>query len=820
MRHPIGRTTLFVSTLAVLTAAVFSTGYSQVGRGSSEEINFAYPVYSLTEEDDFPALATDHQEDKLLVWIAYKGESERLMGKIWRAGEWSPPFHVVPGTGNYFQPIAVSTDNGHLWVFWSAQDKRGQWDLYTRKYYEGSWSRIMRLTEDGGSDIFPDAASGGSRIVLVWQGFSAGNADIYMMVLPTEHLPDRRPQRVAVTTHSASDWEPAVVMDSRGIVTVVWDSYRDGMYNLFLRQWKDGQLTAVIRVTGDSTFDAHADAAVDRHDNVWIAWDRGTENWGRDDEINRFRDGSGGLHATRKLGLRYFNGVDFYDSPGPLPTTHAEDGVEFSELPHLSFDGKGSLHLLYRGWERRKPTEIYHIYHSVNSGGSWSDPVKVPGSAGRNTQHVATTLDGAGNLWAAWSTDGRGIAAQEGQKNPLRNYDIRAQRVAAAVPSDKPLSGSRITVSSAAPFQVSLPARPQRELKGKTYKLYFGEFHRHTDIRGHGGVDGSVLDSYRYAIDPAAMDFFATTDHIVVARNWYDGLREYQWWYTRKIASLFSVPGRFVPFAAYERSMGAGHGHKNVVYQDFDGPAIWADRTDRDWWLKNEPFVLWDNVKNNTGIAIPHTTGQANWWEFHDPVAEPLMEIYQGRRISYEYEGAPDPKRGVNTKGSRRMYRNGNAGMAWTALAKGYRIGFIASTDHRATHISFASVWAEDLSRQAIFEALLNRRTYAATDNIVLWFTANDEPMGSDFISPANQVTLKAEITGTDVIEKIDIIRNNTFLYSTEPGTREVDFSYLDTDITPGETYYYYLRLIQKDPDGTDVKEMAWSSPIWVTLSR
>ena len=34
-------------------------------------------------------------------------------------------------------------------------------------------------------------------------------------------------------------------------------------------------------------------------------------------------------------------------------------------------------------------------------------------------------------------------------------------------------------------------------------------------------------------------------------------------------------------------------------------------------------------------------------------------------------------------------------GFIWDALAKGYRYGFIASSDHVATSSSFTCVWAE-----------------------------------------------------------------------------------------------------------------------------
>ena len=39
----------------------------------------------------------------------------------------------------------------------------------------------------------------------------------------------------------------------------------------------------------------------------------------------------------------------------------------------------------------------------------------------------------------------------------------------------------------------------------QTYHLLLGDCHRHTDIEPHRGPDGSILDTYRYAIDAAQM---------------------------------------------------------------------------------------------------------------------------------------------------------------------------------------------------------------------------------------------------------------------------------------------------------------------------
>ena len=79
-----------------------------------------------------------------------------------------------------------------------------------------------------------------------------------------------------------------------------------------------------------------------------------------------------------------------------------------------------------------------------------------------------------------------------------------------------------------------------------------------------------------------------------------------------------------------------------------------------------------------------------------------------------------------------------------TALAMGHRLGFVGGTDSHyglanqgSYHVNdgngLACVVAPKLTRAAIWQALYDRRCYATTgDRILLDFTSDDKPMGSD----------------------------------------------------------------------------------------
>ena len=68
---------------------------------------------------------------------------------------------------------------------------------------------------------------------------------------------------------------------------------------------------------------------------------------------------------------------------------------------------------------------------------------------------------------------------------------------------------------------------------------------------------------------------------------------------------------------------------------------------------------------------------------------------------------------------------------------------------------------------------------------------------------------LRVKVVGTAAIRQIDIIRSNTYLHTRQNLGAETDFTFVDNNPLPGESYYY-VRVMQAN------EQMAWSSPIWV----
>lgn len=198
-------------------------------------------------------------------------------------------------------------------------------------------------------------------------------------------------------------------------------------------------------------------------------------------------------------------------------------------------------------------------------------------------------------------------------------------------------------------------------------------------------------------------------------------------------------------------------------------------------------------------------------WRDNDRTIEPVVEIYQGARNSYETLGGPRVHSLESTTDAPGGFQA--AGLVWKAWAKGYRLGVITSSDHGSTHISYALVYVTKLDRTSTLDGIRKRRTYGATDNLIVEFRCNGRFMGEEFTTTERPV-LELSVRGTAPIARVDLIRDDKYVFATEADGRPGPGSAMqtrfdDSSATPG-VHLYYARVTQADG------EIAWTSPIWV----
>jgi hypothetical protein len=328
------------------------------------------------------------------------------------------------------------------------------------------------------------------------------------------------------------------------------------------------------------------------------------------------------------------------------------------------------------------------------------------------------------------------------------------------------------------------------------------------DLHGHSGLSdgtGTVRDFLLYARDTSGLDVVALTDH----DHWgVQPLAKHPeiWEEIRAQTESFHEPGRFVTLLGFEWTNWV-YGHRHVLY--FDGEGEVVSSVDRRF---GHPEQLWDALRGKPALTFAHHTAggpvATDWRIPPDPELEPLTEIVSVHGSS-EAPDSPFP-----------IYRPVSGNFARDALDRGYRLGFVGSGDGHdghpgLAHVSspqmggLAAILTEELTRDAVLEALRARRTYATNGpRIVLRATLGGLPMGS--VVPAGEtLELAIEVVGITALHTIDVVRSGEVLESLECDERpECSVRVALSDLVPGE--YVYVRALQEDGGA------AWSSPFFV----
>jgi len=755
-------------------------------------------------------------------WTVYVewdgGKRDRVLARRRPAGgAWGDPVELVDGGSDHYWPAVVGLGDGAIAV-WTAQSD-GNAELYWSLLDGvGKATKAARLTDAPHTDFHARlVANDAATATLVWQSFRDQQSDVYAQ----RYASGTWSPAVRLSPSDANDWQPDVAVDGFGSTWVTWDSYHHGNYDVFLRRFDAKGPGPLIPVTSEPTAQFHSSVAVDARNRVWVAWDEACENWGKDLSTSSAAPGNNGLHASRSIGLRVYADGALHSSPTQPGTAFTGAMQRYAELPQLATDGKGTLWLVFRHWTTKRPTEMFDVYATKLTAEGWAMPWKLANSSGRNSQWTSVARAADGSLQVAYASDGR--APDNLPKDQVHALTYRAYIAALPLGDGMPeIELAEVEL----PDPVTRHTRRPREtfsVGGRTYTLLLGDCHRHTDIRGHSAVDGSIMDTFRYALDAGQLDFMGLGDHNeVFGGKWPDGLRDYQWWWTQKAVDLFTCPPTFVGLFSYEHSMASPGGHRNIIFLKRGAPLRMIDRgrtgpTEGD----NQPPELWKWIQaevltqpGQKAVIVPHTfaAGPLASWDWPNAEFDCLLEMYQGCRGSYEKWGLPPGEK----RGGTQTNKPGH--FAQDALAKGNIYGFVSFSDHRSTHNSWACVWSETVTREGLLDAMLARRTYAATDEIVLKVVAGDANTVGQFMDATVEEppTLKIDVRAPDEILRVDVVKDGQFIWTKTPASTTFQADFRDINVAAG-TSYYYVRVFQRDPDKPDGDpEMAWSSPIFV----
>jgi hypothetical protein len=790
-------------------------------------------------ESDYPALARAADGTLWLAYCEYRkgkpylaervlagdfdalvptGNGDQIRLKNYDGTTWSAAVDVTEPGLDIWRP-SVTVADGRVHVSWS-QQVNGNWDIYHRVYTppakggdKGTWSSTVRVTTNPRADLsVVSATSGSGQVWLAWQ--SRQGAHFQIQVAKLEYRADENkvivpPAPISLTSAKANHWSPAIAADPNGKFYVAYDTYEKDNYDVRVAEITASG-TQTFEVASSPRFEARPSIACDKQGRLWIAYEEGDEQWGKDYSNANFQkigftsNPGNALYVNRTVRVRCLVDGKLMEPAGNLVKALATRTGNNKSVPRLTVDAAGGVWLLYRHHPRPLGNgEVWNSYAVHHNGKEWSTPRQLGHSDNLMDNRPALAPLGQG-IVVVFSGDGRMnqltrktndlFAALLTSRGPAQPLEL----VAATPPANPQLK----TVHPDEAADIARMRAYRVDYQGKKLHLIRGEFHRHTEYTAHRDGDGLLEDSWRYALDCANLDWMGNADHDNGHHN------EYSWWQIQKMADMMHSPPEFIAAQSYERSVVYPNGHRNVIFPKRGIRPLPRGKLEGTEELGTpDTKILYRYLKHFGGMCSSHTsaTDMGTDWRDNDPVYEPVVEIYQGHRHNYEFFGAP---RSATEKTQIGGFKP--KGFVNNALEKGFKLGFQSSSDHVSTHISYGVVLTDDVSRQGIIDAFRLRHSYAATDNIVVEFRCDKYMMG-DVFETAKLPTFTIKVHGTAAVAKVTILRDSKDLHVEEPKQREVTLTFTDMQAPLGKTSYYYVRIEQADGN------LAWASPMWIT---
>ena len=349
---------------------------------------------------------------------------------------------------------------------------------------------------------------------------------------------------------------------------------------------------------------------------------------------------------------------------------------------------------------------------------------------------------------------------------------------------------------------VWVTAEPPRE------RLYWGDPHWQTFFS-----DGIRCpeELYAFARDEAFLDFGALSDHV-------EALTDRQWDYFVAVTNDCNAPGRFATLVGQEWT-NSTTGHRNVYYRTGHGPILRC--TDPRYDTLPKLWAALDSLRALDPIAIPHHTANkimgVDWELGWNPAYEKAVEVYSvwGNSECSASQGNTRPIRACGGEVPGRHVVD--------ALRRGYRLGFVGGGDihdgrpgddlhARQPDVSgYADLYpqgltacrAPDLTRDSVFSALKERRTYATTLSRVY--------LDTEYTRAGRRGRLTLRAASEEGIQEVVVVGHDGDLARCQP---EADARRLEAvvdmdDLAPDR--FCYVRLTTRRGN------LAWSSPGWGT---
>jgi len=650
-------------------------------------------------------------------------------------------------------------------------------------------------------NVFPALTIDGDDVVMAWESTIDGKRAIFSCRFDETSIGPV----TQLSSPGENSCHPAIVTAETNRIFVAWESLRKYSSDIYGCWCVNGTWEDEERMTCDPRIERHP-SLTSHNGDLWMAWEAQSFT---DNQINRVNEHRVVVAQVTDNGLM--------TTPAHFERLSMPGRMLFR--PQIRFDSKDQLWLTAR-WGKllsHPRTNEPDLYMGRGEwfpvvwqykGGMWTDMELLSETPGRwhpvpfefgddNTGHAAIQFDNHPNTWGAraeWTTD---VTIQSlPNAHPVEEFFLTE-------PLEMPPTGFDLKAYMefvSADFKAS-----SWDHNGTTRHAYFGDFHAHSDLSVCCRLFNALgIDNFSNIRDIAKLDFCALTDH---GYNHTD----LTWTYNGEQTRFHHDDENFVTFIGEEWTSDIypdprlpkeekRYGHHNLVFLDPYYKTFYDSRE-----REMSPTEFRELVTETDYICIPHqlADGGSNIpkdWNFTDERGQCVAEIYQNRG-SFEYEGSP------------RMANEGTIAGRFLqdAWAQGVVIGVIASPDHWGTN-GKAGIWAKELTRECLFEALHARHTFGTTDaKLAVRLSTPEAIMGDVVAKPNSAISLTVAGEADRTIKEMVLFRNNKKVCTFTPNDTVFEHEWIDEEPLEASRLWYYARIETNDG------ELAWTSPIWFT---
>jgi hypothetical protein len=224
-----------------------------------------------------------------------------------------------------------------------------------------------------------------------------------------------------VPSGPGNDWNPAIAAGPDGAVTIAWDTYRNGNYDIYMKTAREPDAWGkAVPLAVTAKYEAYPSLAYDPSGRLWVACEEGGERWGKDfgaydtaglacyqgraarvlvfDKNGRLSQPAADVStvlpgpASQRIDITARQG-DSWSWEKPDPNNARDRGANRPEtnvtaprntLPRLAVDPSGRVWLAFRSmhpicWNPRGT--VYSEYLVSYDGSRWTGPVFLAHSA-------------------------------------------------------------------------------------------------------------------------------------------------------------------------------------------------------------------------------------------------------------------------------------------------------------------------------------------------------------------------------------------------------------------------------------------------------